>query len=595
MTNIKENLVVIIPAYEPPVEFIEYARQVASLARALIVVNDGSSEKHDATFAEIAKIENVHYLTYDRNHGKGYALKHAFRYAGETFSQDTILVTADCDGQHSIKDIVRVYKASFMHKDALTLGSRDFTDPIVPPRSKAGNTSMSRMFKTFYGLQLFDTQTGLRGSSVAIAQEFLKVHGDRFEFELGELIYAKKNHIPIYETPIDTIYPEDPKEHVSHFRTIRDSLRVLGVMLGNLGFYLISSALSAIVDVGVFFILSTFIFPEVSPLWNLLATVSARVVSSVVNFALNYKYVFGGAGKSALIRYYTLWTLQLGASYGLVSLFSHSFALVGVALSAAKAVGDLCLAILSYQVQQYWVFRGRDPKKFYGPTVSYVIGVARIFSKKYRPNVLPYDDGTVYVCRHRDMKGPFTLHKWLPFNAHPMVLSCFLGRRECYGQVNGYTFTEREGKKKKRVSLKSAFATHGIVWGARSIRAIPVYRGSVRIAKTLRLSVDALLRGEAIAVYPDIDYRGETGDDSIYDGFLYLGELYRKRCGKSLRFVPIYIDDAGRKIEEFDAVTCDNFKEDAPRAKEYLRCAINGRPEDSSYQPETAMIGKTES
>ena len=50
--------------------------------------------------------------------------------------------------------------------------------------------------------------------------------------------------------------------------------------------------------------------------------------------------------------------------------------------------------------------------------------------------------------------------------------------------------------------------------------------------------------------------------------------------------MPVYINDAGHKIEEFDAVTCDNFKEDAPRAKEYIRCAINGCPEDSSYQPD---------
>ena len=576
MTRAKENLIVLIPAYEPPREFIEYARKVASLAHALIVVNDGSGEEYDGIFQEIAEIENVRYLTYGENHGKGYALKHAFRYAGENFPSEAVLVTADCDGQHSIKDIMRVYKAAYLHPGALTLGSRDFTEPNVPPRSRAGNTNMCAMFKAFYGLELYDTQTGLRGFAVGLAERFLKVSGDRFEFELGQLIYAKKNGIPIYETPIDTIYPDDPGEHVSHFRTIRDSLRVLGVMLGNLGYYLLSSVLSAVVDVGVFFVLSTFIFPAVSPLWNLLATVSARVISSVVNFAFNYKYVFGGAGKSAIVRYYVLWACQLSASYGLVSLFSHAFSFTGVALSAAKAVGDLCLALLSYQIQQYWVFRGRDPKSFYGPAISYARAAARVFSRSYRCNVLPYDEGTVYVCRHLNMHGPYTTLKWLKFHVHPMMLSCFLDRKEFYDQLTGYTFTARRGKKKKKYSLKAAIASVGIVAAARSIRAIPVYRGSIKVTKTFRLATDALLRGQPVIVYPDIDYADERGEDDIYDGFLYLGEIYRRKCGKSLRFVPIYIDDERRKLEEFDAETVDNFKEDAPRVREYLRRAING-------------------
>jgi 1-acyl-sn-glycerol-3-phosphate acyltransferase len=256
-------------------------------------------------------------------------------------------------------------------------------------------------------------------------------------------------------------------------------------------------------------------------------------------------------------------------------------------------VGDLCLALLSYQIQQYWVFRGRDPKKFYGPFITYARALTRLVSKKYRPNVLPYEDGVVYVCRHLDNHGPYTTLKWIPFNVHPMILSCFLDRGECYAQLTGYTFSEREGKKKKRFSLKAAIYTHGIVWGARSIGAIPVYRGSVKIAKTFRMAVEALGRGEPVIIYPDIDYRGTSDDESIYDGFLYMGELYRKRFGKSLRFVPIYIDDEHRKLEEYDAVTVDNFKVDAPRAKEYIRNAINGHPEQSSYLPESAMIGKS--
>jgi len=309
----KQNLIVIVPAYEPPAEFIDYAKEVAASAKRLVVVNDGSNSSYDSVFEEIAAIENVDYLTYGENHGKGYALKYAFKHCIESFSADDIIVTADCDGQHKVKDVMGVFRVVSDRKEGLVLGSRDFNEKNVPKRSRFGNTFTRRLYKLLYGLKLYDTQTGLRGFTVELAKSLIKIKGDRFEYELGQLIWTKKNGVPIYETPIDTVYPENVEDHVSHFRTIRDSLRVMGVMLSNLAWYLCSSVLSAVVDVAAFFVLSSIIFP--GGLWYeiLIATVGARIISSIVNFSFNYKYVFQGAGKSALLRYYILWTCQLGA------------------------------------------------------------------------------------------------------------------------------------------------------------------------------------------------------------------------------------------------------------------------------------------
>ena len=74
MSN-KEELLVIIPAYEPPKEFTEYAKKAALISKRLIVVNDGSSDEYDCIFDEIRSIENAEVISYKENRGKGYALK----------------------------------------------------------------------------------------------------------------------------------------------------------------------------------------------------------------------------------------------------------------------------------------------------------------------------------------------------------------------------------------------------------------------------------------------------------------------------------------------------------------------------------------
>ncbi len=575
MYNTKDNLVVIIPAYEPPAEFIPYAERVAGIAKKLIVINDGSNERFNPVFERISELENVVYLTYGENHGKGYALKYAFKYCAENFPKDDVLVTADCDGQHRIEDVINVYKATVQHPEALILGSRDFNHPNVPPRSRFGNTNIRRIFRILYGVKVYDTQTGLRGMTVSLAERLIEVKGDRFEYEMGMLIYAQKNSIPISETPIATVYPEDPKEHVSHFKTFKDSMRMLSTVVKNLNWYLLSSTISAIVDVAVFSIFVYLVFGGVESAVNtLIATVTARVVSSAFNAVFNYKYVFGGKGKSAFVRYYILWFCQLGTSYGLVFLFGN---VIGMPLGLTQALVNLLLAILSYQIQRVWVFRAGGVHRFYSAFIRICRFFARTFTKSYRCNVIPHDDATVYVCRHRDMRGPYTSLKWLDFHVHPMALHPFFKQKTCYEHFAGYTFTVREGKKRPKFHLKSWFLSHVIAHGAKGIQAIPVYRNSAESFITLRAAMKYLKKGESIIVYPDIDYRADRDTPSeIYKGFFALGEIYKRRVGKSLRFVPLYIDDELRTINEFDFVNVDNFKEDHEAAAEYIKAAING-------------------
>ena len=98
----QEGSIVIIPAYEPPKEFVDYARELSPMIERLVVVNDGSREEYDEVFDAIAELPNVVYLSYPENHGKGYALKTAFEYCRDNFPADYTMVTADCDGQHKL-------------------------------------------------------------------------------------------------------------------------------------------------------------------------------------------------------------------------------------------------------------------------------------------------------------------------------------------------------------------------------------------------------------------------------------------------------------------------------------------------------------
>ena len=339
--------------------------------------------------------------------------------------------------------------------------------------------------------------------------------------------------------------------------------------------YILSSALSGILDVLVFFILSSILLGDVSAVNTLIATVSARVASSLLNFLLNRKYVFAGKSKKSIYRYYFLWFCQLGASYGLIFLLGN---VLGLPMTPMKLAGDLVLSFFSYQIQKLWVFKS-DKGSFYGPFVRLIRALVKVFTKNCRSEVLPPEEATVYVCRHLNMRGPITTIVRLGFAVHPMILSCFFDKDDCYRQYAEFTFTERHGKKKKKRNFKAYVASRVVPRIMKSLKAIPVHRGmDLGSMQTMRDSLEYLKKGESVIVYPDIDYTaGYETESELYEGFLLLGQLYKRDTGKSLRFVPLYIDDTDGKVKEYRHITIDNFREERAQAYGYIKDAINGK------------------
>ena len=177
------------------------------------------------------------------------------------------------------------------------------------------------------------------------------------------------------------------------------------------------------------------------------------------------------------------------------------------------------------------------------------------------------------------MRGPITTVLRLGFDVHPMILSCFFDKEDCYRQYAEFTFTERRGKKKKKRNIMAYSASRVVPRIMRSLGAIAVHRGmDQRSMQTMRDALEYLKKGECVIVYPDIDYTsGYDSESELYEGFLLLGQLYKRDTGESLRFVPLYIDDTDRTVKEYRYITIDNFREEHTGASRYIRSAINGR------------------
>ena len=216
-----KNVAILIPAYEPDEKLVELIARLRGDFVHLVIVDDGSVEEGARkVFARLRDDVDV-LLVHEVNRGKGAALRTGIAWVRDHLPDVCAVVTADSDGQHTSKDIIRVAEAAVDHPDGLVLGVREFTG-TVPLRSRFGNTWTRVLFWLITGLPVRDTQTGLRAIPRGLFDRMLAIGGDRYEYEIRMLVDARRHAVKPLQLPIETIYIEDNR--ASHFRPFHDTV-----------------------------------------------------------------------------------------------------------------------------------------------------------------------------------------------------------------------------------------------------------------------------------------------------------------------------------------------------------------------------------
>ena len=424
--------IALIPAYEPDKKMLAVIDDLSRAGFETVVVDDGSGPEYREIFREAGRSATV--ISYETNMGKGAALKTGLAYiydyragsqndiqysyrgrvrhsdhnykGGEYKAEDfrftedeasdiqtemrtdliseapadapnnIIVVTVDADGQHLIKDVLRVARAAAANPGTLVLGSRGMSrnkkgdlisaadnrahdrsgannyasesgteckNSKIPLRSRFGNTITRHVFRLSTGLPIHDTQTGLRAFSTDMIPTLLEIEGSRYEYEINMLLESAARGIPIREERIDTVYIDNNSS--SHFDAVKDSFRVYREILK----FSASSLAGFAVDY-VMFALLTLLTPSLAT-----ANIGARLVSSVTNYTLNRKFVFKSSKKisASAAQYFALAAVILAGNTVVLSTLSES---LGINSLAAKIITELIFFIISWTVQRYLIF-----------------------------------------------------------------------------------------------------------------------------------------------------------------------------------------------------------------------------------------------
>jgi glycosyltransferase involved in cell wall biosynthesis len=350
---------VIIPSYQPDQRLVELVGSLQAVGFSKIfIVDDGSSKDKEVIFDQLKSRPGVFLLRHAVNLGKGAALKMSINHVLVNDPKCLGVLTVDGDGQHTVADVKKVADQALATPSALVLGARGFREG-VPFRSRIGNIMTKYVFRFLVGKSLADTQTGLRFIPRSLMCELLTLTSNRYEFELDMLIVAIKKNFSLIEIPISTIYEEGNK--TSHFNPFLDSFRIYFVFLRFV-------SLSLFVY-GTDLIIFTLVYKTNHQMFS--SILFGRIAGAVVGIVGSRKFVFKSDKKvlEVVLKLVALWFFLLGASYGLMLIFSENW---HVNVYVSRIVVDSGLFVVNFLIQRDMIFveSGRSLLRRFGLRTS---------------------------------------------------------------------------------------------------------------------------------------------------------------------------------------------------------------------------------
>lgn len=210
--HVKGLLSVIVPAYNCPTIFTDlntichYLNQLNKPWEVICVV-DGLKSKKDQTFekAKKARSQFVKVYTYPENKGKGYAIRF-----GMARSMGGTVAFIDAGGDLNAKGIGLALEHMRWYNADIVVGSKRHSASKVtyPWQRKILSFIVQKMTRFFFGLNVSDTQTGLKVFKRKVLVKILpRLSVKRWAFDLEMLAVA--NHLGftrIYESPVEIIH-----------------------------------------------------------------------------------------------------------------------------------------------------------------------------------------------------------------------------------------------------------------------------------------------------------------------------------------------------------------------------------------------------
>lgn len=197
------DLSIVLPMYRPKLGWESCLKENMqlldiefnySISIEYIIVNDGAENDHLLSIFDVIQQSepNVRFISYEKNMGKGYALR-----TGVAAASAPVVITTDLDFPYELKDIKNVYALLTSGNEIVTGKRKEAYYNATPLKRRIISKTCIAMNKYLLKMSLGDAQSGLKGFNKKGKNLFLQTTVNRFLVDTEFLVLANKHKLDI--------------------------------------------------------------------------------------------------------------------------------------------------------------------------------------------------------------------------------------------------------------------------------------------------------------------------------------------------------------------------------------------------------------
>ena len=319
------EMVILMPVYNPNERIVNYVKKLKENNYQVILINDGSKSEYHSLFEKM--VHDCKIISYPFFKGKGYAIKKGIHYIKEHLQDKKGIIILENE-----YDLIHI-------NHIRTLINKNSQKMCVVHHK--GKKLLTKLFSMIYNKEFIDVDSELFAFSMNYIDQMMSV--DENCYEVQSLIQSVQNNQDIEEIQLEN------KQQPFHLKN--KTIQIMYVIFLHLIRFISSSIISSVLKLWM-----------TSDFWRIaLSSLIARILSTIVNYVINKKYVFKGKNNSKqTARRFLILTIVITILSTLFVYAASSLHIMSEKL--AKPIGDLLLFLLSYSAQTKWVFKNNESK-----------------------------------------------------------------------------------------------------------------------------------------------------------------------------------------------------------------------------------------
>lgn len=185
------------------------------------------------------------------------------------------------------------------------------------------------------------------------------------------------------------------------------------------------------------------------------------------------------------------------------------------------------------------------------PFFRFVKCIVRLFKKKpiiiNQQNIL--EEPCLYISNHAASYGPTNYELYFPTNFRMMGAYQMCGTlKERWAYLYKVYFYQKRKVPKWLAIIIATIITPFMIMFYKGMQIIPIFPDT-RFRKTIDEAISSLEKGISALIFPEDSSDGYHDElKGLFGGFWIIAKEYKKRCGKDLKIVPMYLHRKSNQI-----------------------------------------------